>query len=263
MLHAIEIAEPLKIRDADVIGQSWCAIAEHQGADYLLTETQRFALDRRYSFPKVRFLNEWQILVVDSRAKSIKDPNATIFDLGGKVSGTFHAGDVISHVAVTKRTIAVGFHDEGVLGNNSVSNEGVAIFDLKGKFLQGYNSAVIAGVEVMDCYCLCNAGGDEIAFVPYPSMHLVKWNAKAKCHSTTNLPKAASGPSAIAIHQSKLYVIGSHHDQNTMLRIDGDSVTPLKVPHTTPTILRDGRFLLQSKNQLTIMDPEDFVEPPS
>lgn len=263
MQYTIEIPTPLKVRDADVIGRTWCAIAEHSGVDYLLSESQRFALDRRYSFPKIRFLSESQILVVDCCAKSIKDPNATIFDLGGKVSGTFHAGDVISHVAVTKRTIAFGFHDEGVLGNNPVSNEGIAIFDLKGHFLHGYNSAATAGIVVMNCYCLCCAGGDEIAFVPYPSMQLVKWNAKAKHHSATSLPKEASGPSAIAIHQSKLYVIGSYHDKNAMLRIDGDTVTSLRVPQTTPNILRDGRFLLQSKNQLTTMDPEDLAELPS
>lgn len=263
MQHTIEIPKPLKARTADVIGQSWCAIAEHSGVDYLLTETQKLTLNRRYSTPIVRFLNAWQILVVDCNSKSTKDRNATIFDLNGNVVGNFHAGNMISDVTITKRTIAIGYRDEGVLGDNLISNAGVAIFDLKGTFLHGYNSAATAGIFVMDCYCLCNAGGDEIAFVPYPTMQLIHWNAKTKHHAATGIPEEASGLSAIAIHQSKLYLVGSYRDKNTMLRIEGDSVSSFRIPCTTPTILRDGRFLLKSKNQLKIMDPEDLAELPS
>lgn len=263
MNTTIEIPKPFKTRTADILDQSWCAVAEHSGIDYLLTEAQQFALGRRYSTPIVRFLNDYQILVVDCRAKSIKDLNATIFDLGGNVVGNFHVGDMIRDVTITKRTIAIGFADEGVLGDNPISNSGVAIFDLKGKFLHGYNSAATAGIFVMDCYCLCSAGGDEIAFVSYPTMQLIHWNAKTKHHSATTLPKIARGPCAIAIHQSKLYVIGSYHDKNTMLRIEDGSISALQIPRTTPTILRDGRFLLQSRNNLTVIDPEDLAKLPS
>lgn len=263
MNQTIEIPKPFKTRTADALDQSWCAVAEHSGIDYLFTESQKFALDRRYSTPIVRFLNDWQILIVDCRAKSIKDLNASIFDLSGNTVGNFHAGDMISDVTITKRTIAIGFHDEGVLGNNPVSKEGVAIFDLNGTFLHGYNSTATTGLFVMDCYCLCNAGGDEVTFVSYPSMQLIRWNAKSKHHAATALPNIARGPSAIAIHQSKLYIVGSYNDKNTMLRLVDNSVSSLRIPDVTPTILRDGRILLRSKNHLSVIEPEDLAKIPS
>lgn len=256
MIDKITIPKPLKLRDADVLSKSWCAIAEHMGTDYLVTEAIQVALPRRYRSPRLSILDDEHVVVLDCVANSTNDQNGSILEKNGKIVFDFHAGQGISDVAATKRTIVVGYHDVGVMSDNKISNEGLAVFDHSGRFLTGYRSSTTERVDVMDCYCICNAGGEEIAFHSYPSLQLVKWVAMRKRHSFSEMPPIACGSAMIAIHNSILYAYSPYRKKSSLFRIADDALKlNLDFP-SRPVALRDGRILLLDKHSAKILEPD-------
>ena len=235
MIDKIAIPKPLKLRDADVVGDNWFAIAEHMGTDYLMTEFLQVALLRRYRSPRIRLLDDEHVVLLDCVANSSSDQNGSILDKNGKAVVDFHAGDGVSDVVATKRTFVVGYHDDGVMSDNKISNEGLAVFDHRGRFLAGYRSSTTERVDVMDCYCICNAGGEEIAFHSYPSLQLVKWDAMRNRHSINEMPPITCGSAMIAIHNSILYAYSPYRNKSSLfrLRLDKHCATILEPDQIT------------------------------
>ncbi len=259
MVDKIAIPKPLKLRDADVFGDNWFAIAEHMGTDYLVTEFLQAPLLRRYRCPRIRLLNDEHLVLLDCVAHSNNDENGSIIDREGKAVVAFHAGQGVSDVVATKRTFVVGYHDYGVMSGNRISNEGLAVFDHNGRFHAGYRTATTESIDVMDCYCICNAGGDEIAFHSYPTLQLVKWNAMRKRHSVSEMPPIACGSAMIAIHNSILYAYSPYRHAGSLFRIT-DEAHKLKLDLSTrPVVLRDGRLLRLEKHCATILEPDQIT----
>ncbi len=84
MVDKIAIPKPLKLRDADVFGDNWFAIAEHMGTDYLVTEFLQAPLLRRYRCPRIRLLNDEHLVLLDCVAHSNNDENGSIIDREAK-----------------------------------------------------------------------------------------------------------------------------------------------------------------------------------
>lgn len=149
-------------------------------------------------FPIVRLVAENTAVVVDRRSRA-GEQNAWVVDHSGFVEATFSVGDGVEDVLARGNSLVVTYFDEGIFSYPppSVSNEGLALFSLDGKFLVGYNGGLSQEEFISDCYCACWRGPFEVCFSPYSDFPLVCLNIEKRTQQVWELPKAVHGANAL------------------------------------------------------------------
>src|SRR5688572_28131449 len=147
--------------DVDVgDGGDWVAIRNAGNRTQAGSVAGFFTLPDELRFPLVRWIDHDRLLVVGARARR-DDANARVFTRAGEELHRFHAGDAIQDVLIAGERIVVTYFDEA-FGGDIPSGEGVAIFSTAGVFEFGYRSGVGGAVDIVDCYCACLGGPQEL-----------------------------------------------------------------------------------------------------
>lgn len=134
------------------------------------TNYWQLPLRQQFRFPIIRKIDDDRFLVVESR-HSLQD-NGHVFENNGRKLLTFDAGDAVEDVLVQEGKIVVSYFDEGI-GSGKPSSDGLAVFDLSGKQVFGFNSSHQSHF-IMDCYCMCPLDNDSILFYPYTDFPLIE-----------------------------------------------------------------------------------------
>lgn len=182
-----------------------------------------------FQFAQPLGLDAW--LLVQARASSPADLNASVFGVGGDRLGSFHVGDGIEDVQTTADgRIWASYFDEGVLAKDGPNTAGLACFDAAGRCVFRYDTAAMSPPSdvppIFDCYAL-NVASDRDAWLfhrlPYPLVQVRDGNIH---RAWSNLGQIAEvmGSRAFAVAGGKALSAGGCHARGRLFRIDLDTM---------------------------------------
>lgn len=117
---------------------------------------------RALLYPHIRWIGPSRALLFDSIRRDHQD-NAWIIDHAGRTMRSFSIGDAVEDVLGNGSHIIATYFDEGVFGDDPLSNNGIAVFGPTGEFLWGWNSSALGRqLAVYDCYAAGLSNGDAM-----------------------------------------------------------------------------------------------------
>jgi len=168
-------------------------------------------------FPKIDQFPDGRWLIEDSCSSGHK--NARILRPDGSEERRIKLGKGINHLKIdNKNQIWVGWHDQGVFGNDDwklqghkwpSSSNGIACFDDLGGLVKSASS-----VSIADCYAL-NIFDDEAWSCFYTDFPI--WNMKGVYETTW--PSELSGTSAIAVSYPYVLAAGGYLDNKNSMHL--------------------------------------------
>jgi ribosomal protein S18 acetylase RimI-like enzyme len=118
-------------------------VCRKEGGFLAGSSNQFFTVPADVRFPLVRWMDRDRLLLVDTRTDGGRE-NAFVFTLAGEEVRRFCAGDGVQDVLVAGDRIVMTYFDEGVFGNVTPSDEGLAVFSADGRL--AFGSWLRAGV---------------------------------------------------------------------------------------------------------------------
>ncbi|VVT03190.1 hypothetical protein [Erythrobacter sp. EC-HK427] len=178
-------------------------------------------------------------LLVDSRC-SDDTQNAVRLDNQGSVTGRFHLGDGIAHMACHGRGgIYCGYFDEGIYGGWPdasgrwpVASGGITRFDDQGRDLWRFNDHCLPEQDISDCYAMGLQDGALWAcyYTNFPIVRIAD-------ETVRHWDSPVKGGSAIAVSGNRVLLAGGYGD-------DADRIALLELRHKDAVVI--GTALMSS-----------------
>ena len=246
----------LPLLDVDLMGGGrWVALVGDARDQLLAFNEKVIRLPRFVNSCLVRAVGT-RALVVERRPRRGDTANAWIISADGKVRGSFLVGEGVADGFVTGSYIVIAYHEDGYYSSFDVSHEGLAVFDLSGRYLYGYNSAIAdhAG-DVTDCYCACRISLDGIAFLREPVFHLVELDVSRRTQTVTPTPDAMHQALALTELDGVYFVHCPHTASGAIFRFSKESREVSQVGAYSKELrgLGRGRFLAKDESGFTLI----------
>jgi hypothetical protein len=191
--------------------------------------------------------------------------NATLFDAGGTIVGTFHAGDAIRGVQVTPDgRIWISNFDE-MLSRHSDLGDGLICIDQRGLLLYAYTDSELCNqFGVTDCYALNVVDDKEAWFYCYTDFPLICVTDYRPAAVLEECPVA--GAHAFAIHggqglfgpgygEQSLALIDLHDAAMERIAVVDESGRDVPVSHPSAQLRGRGPVMLgQAERSLYQLD---------
>lgn len=116
------------------------------------------------NFPIVRWINKDTFVIANVRTKLNKD-NIFILNSSGTIFNSFHGGDAIEAMEVSKEGIWISYFEEGIYGRG-ISTEGLVLFSFTGQVLFRYHSDLEDAPRISECIGICKGKGSSIWLFP-------------------------------------------------------------------------------------------------
>ena len=207
-----------------------------------------------FKFPIIRQLTDKSFLVADARTSDKLD-NCFIYDIEGNVIGQFYAGDGIQDIEVHRSRIIITYFDEGVYGKDGPNNEGLVIFDFKGKALTKYNEK--HGYQIIsDCYCICSHGVNRVLFLPYTEFPLIELNLDTGDEKKFEIPEKLKGSNGLTSTANSIIFHSPYEDKRGIYKWKPGDKTAEKIGDYSEGLrgLKNGKFISTGQKGFTILD---------
>ena len=213
-------------------------------------------IEKEFHFPKIRRLDTSTFLIADTRTDKL--PNGHIYNFDGQLIKSFLIVDGIQDIIVHNKKIITTYFDEGVFGYNGPNNDGLAIFDLFGHQLFGFNSS-IETMGIDDCYCICKHQSSTLLFYAYSDCKVYELNVDNFEFTSFETPEDFLGASAISSTNDKIIFHSSYHEKTSFFSWDKDKNEALKFGNYSPLLkgIGNGKFLAFGDNGFTIINSVD------
>lgn len=196
-------ASPNRYRVHYQAGEQWCHL------DLLPTSENYHA---------VQPLREGGWLLVRGRAGDRSDHNAHLFEADGTPGLKFHVGDGIADVQTTERgRVWVSYFDEGVFGDDPLSQSGLACFDQDGTSVFRLGDLPDPVLKSMaDCYALNVCSDRETWLYFYTDFPLVRL-MDGKVTGSWRMPVA--GSHGFAVERDRVLLGASYDRKNSLFLV--------------------------------------------
>jgi hypothetical protein len=144
---------------------------------------------------RARIAGPGSVLVGGGRVRSANEVNAWLVDVDGRILKSFAFGDGIEDFFRAEDFLVVSYFDEGVYGETPQGREGLAVFDLDGRFLWGWNDAIasLSIEEIDDCYSAAPIGNGLVAVFSYTAFQLGLLDLTTRSAVVYSTPTALHG----------------------------------------------------------------------
>ena len=206
-------------------------------------------------FPLIRILNADRVVLIDARTQGT-EVNAWVLDHQGEVVAAFFAGDAIADARVLRDFIAFTYSDEAY-GADGPAGEGVAVFDLMGRFLWGYRSQFgEEAVDTMDVYAACTDERDYLWFFPYTEFPLVRLDVLSREQKLFKAPEILNGSGALSVRDEVAYFANPYQGRGAIFQWLCGAPTAHRVASIDGRVrgLSGGRFLAATRGDWTLVD---------
>ncbi|GGW23946.1 hypothetical protein [Streptomyces xantholiticus] len=206
----------------DAFGRAHWLLAERRGNggpydasvvtvdDGRVEETRLSAVTARY--PMLDALPDGGFVVADARRRGRAD-HVQIFDALGRASWSFAVGDAIEHLLADESgDLWVGYFDEGVFGDDPLSEAGVRSWSPTGESLWELPPSTPGGC-VADCYALNTHQGTTWAYY-YTDFPLVRVRGDG---SVRVWDSPVPGAKATAVHDGGVAFFGGYGQEKDRL----------------------------------------------
>ncbi|GAB3839554.1 hypothetical protein [Hymenobacter jeollabukensis] len=211
----------------------------------------RLPLKRPFQFPLIRRVDAGHFLIVEARRN--QQDNAFLFSAAGDLLLSFDAGDAVEEVVVQANYIVISYFDEAA-GEPPPAGDGLAVFDLNGRQLFGFNSS--QAEFILDCYALCPEGADSVLFYPNPEFNLCELRLTDFRLQQWPTPVDFQGSMALTNSRGNVVFWGSYKDKTSFYWWNRhDRVTRFgNVPVDRARGIGNGKFLTHDARSFTIID---------
>jgi hypothetical protein len=222
----------------------------------VITNDNSLIIDIEIRFPVIRRLDLETFLIADSRTDKLL--NGHIYNFNGQLLKSFLIGDGIQDIVVHNNKIVATYFDEGVFGDDGPNNDGLAIFDLVGHQLFGFNSSV-EDFSIDDCYCICKHKTNTVLFYAYSDFKLCELNVETFQFKSLDTPNDFSGASAISSTKDKIIFHSSYNDKTSFFSWDTIKNEVVKLGNYSPLLkgIENGYFLSFGESGFTIINSVD------
>ena len=222
----------------------------------IITNDTSLSIEKEFHFPKIRRLDTSTFLIADTRTDKL--PNGHIYNFDGQLIKSFLIVDGIQDIIVHNKKIVATYFDEGVFGESGPNNDGLAIFDLLGNQIFGFNSSV-EDFSIDDCYCICKHKTNTVLFYAYSDFKLCELNVETFEFTSLDTPDDFSGASAISSTKDKIIFDSSYHEKTSFFSWDKDKNEVVKFGSYSPLLkgIGNGNFLAFGDNGFTIINSLD------
>ncbi|MFT3912105.1 MAG: hypothetical protein QM737_21950 [Ferruginibacter sp.] len=240
-----------KILDLDADEQGQFIAFTDSGT--VITHDKILAIDKEIRFPIIRRLDLDTFLIAESRTDKL--PNGHIYNFNGQLLQSFLIGDGIQNIVVHNNKIVATYFDEGVFGDDGPNNDGLAIFDLTGHQLFGFNSTV-EDFGIDDCYCICKHKTDTVLFYAYAEFKLCELNVDTFEFTSIDTLNDFAGASAISGTKDKIIFHSAYKDKTSFFSWDTNKNDVVKFGSYPPPLkgIGNGYFLSVGNNGFTIIN---------
>ncbi len=199
---------------------------------------------RIVGYPIIRIIDEEEFIIVENHGNP-GDELGYIYDGQGNILANFDAGYDIKNILIHRDKIIISYGDFSILNGYSPSSEGVAIFDLRGNKLFGFNSKYSNRIEIIDCYCLSKWGSNKILFLPYNKFDLVELNLDDFSIKTYQIPEELKGASHLTSFKENIIFHSTYEDKEGVYIWKVDEKKAQKIGRTNRIYrsLNDRKFL--------------------
>lgn len=174
-----------KIKSYEILSKEKFSVLTKQGD--LITENSFGTIKYKFKFPLLRRIDDDTFLIAETRCKEF-EKNAKVFNRDGALLWEFAAGDAISNIVVFNRKYVFSYFDEGVMGEKNISNEGLVVFNKKGKPLYSFNSRNKGKYRIWDCYQMIKTEVDKILFYGYGKLPILEMDINQYSISELDIP---------------------------------------------------------------------------
>jgi hypothetical protein len=219
----------------------------------VITNDTSLTIDKEFSFPIIRRLDSTTFLIADARTDKLS--NGHIYNFNGQLIKSFLIGDAIQDIIVHNKKIIATYFDEGVFGDDGPNNDGLAIFDLLGQQLFGFNSSV-EGFKIDDCYCICKHTSNTVLFYEYSDFKLCELNVDTFELTSFDTPNDFLGASAISSTTEKIIFHSSYDYKTSFFSWDKEKNEVVKFGNYSPLLkgIGNGKFLAFGDKGFTIIN---------
>jgi hypothetical protein len=223
----------------------------------IITPYDKFQISHNFSFPIIRQINDESFLIADAR-KSKGVNNCFVCDLHGNIMEQFSMGDGIEDIEIIKEKIIVTYFDEGVIkgvGGKDPNKEGLAVLDLKGNLLLGYNGKH-GGIVILDCYCICKHGTNRVLFLPYTNFPLIELNIDTLEETVYHIPEELKGSNSITSTADSVIFHSPYKDKSGLFKWKIGAQNAERIGEYSAELrgLKNGKFLSIGNKGFTIID---------
>lgn len=219
----------------------------------VITNDTSFIIDKKLSFPIIRKLDAGTFLIADSR--TYKTPNCHIYNFNGELITSFFIGDGIQDIIICNNRIIATYFDEGVFGSDGPNNDGLAIFDLKGQQIFGFNSNERQHA-IHDCYCICRHTTNTVIFYAYSSFYMYELNVDTFSLKNFITSSKFEGASALSGMGDNIIFHASYNDKASFFNWHRYHNTVAKFGNYSSSLkgIGNGKFLAFGESGFTIID---------
>ena len=207
------------------------------------------------NYPVLRALDESRLLVADSRTG--EKTNAWILRTTGEVENTFWIGEEIEDIIPLQNWLAVAYFDQAYANRFN----GVVLFNPAGEAAFHHNQIAGDKYQVVDCYCACRAGRDQVLFLGYPDFPVILLDAVTKQETEWPAPSEIRGASAVTVAGGIAFFHGNYQDGPGIYRWRLGDRKAERVGEYTGRLrgLPGGRFLSLGTAGYTIVSLTDEI----
>lgn len=177
--------------------------------------------------PLIRWINEQEFLIVNSRTRS-KSHNLCIISKDGAVKSSFYCGDAVEDVSPNKEGIWVSYFDEGVFGKG-ISTEGLVLFSYGGQPIFRFHSDLDRDLVIGDCYAICKSKANALWLCAFPDFNIVELDKDKKVSCLYTIPSGMEGSKAINIRNGVVHFYSPHNNRYELYRCKLGSGNAVKV----------------------------------
>lgn len=170
------------------------------------------SLELGFDILMAKIINEENILIVLEHSLSVE--NALIIDYTGNCKVRFNIGTSINDIKINGKKIIVSYFDEGVLGGNRPDYDALAIFNLNGKQIFGFNSTTLYD-QLIDCYCVANLGIGKIIFNGYGNFLLQELDLNTLDTVTHEIPPICIGARSVSTMADNVIFHSTYKDKTS------------------------------------------------
>ncbi|WP_160136031.1 hypothetical protein [Chryseobacterium sp. c4a] len=192
---------------------------DHHGNFIAITSQNRIVssalevpLELRLDIEIVKIINEEKILIVLGNSDLIE--NALIIDYQGNIQVQFSIGIYINDIIINGKKIIVSYYDQGVMGSNGPNNDALAVFNLKGQQVFGFNSSTLED-QLIDCYCTANLGNNKIVFYGYGNFSLQELDLNTLKLIVHETPPQCIGATSLSTKADNLIFHSTYKDKTS------------------------------------------------
>ncbi len=238
----------------------WAAVVGDKGSFSMISHAACIDLPEECKYPLLKFWDKNHVILVDSRIKRQGEINAWVISIyDGSIQTSFSVGDAVEDIVITDNYFVVTYFDEGLFGDITPSEQGIAVFDKQGAFVYGYADTVSGPIDIADCYAAAHVKGDEIVFFSYADFEIVVLDINTKEQIVFSPPERVDGAGQISCQQDNVFILVGPYDERDLGFIfdaQKGALTEFKLPsewHVSKGYSQ-GRFAICSDTYIGLME---------